>query len=475
MLSLIEAKRFDQVVLFSTPSVAQRTGETTAALASRHPEIAVHTVELALPDPTDYLGILRGLRQHTRQIVSRNPDADYFVAVASGTPQMHACWVMLVSGGELPAKILHVRPPKYVTKELPMVSEVDLSSPEFPEIRAPLVLMESTREYYGVRPIGFDAALQEVGIVGEHPSFVKALKMASVLAGHTMPVLIQGETGTGKELAAKLIHRLSPREAGPLIPVNCGAMPENLIESLLFGHRKGAFTGATTDVAGKFEQADGGTLFLDEIGELPVELQPRLLRVLEDGVIDPLGAKKPRKVDVRVIAATNRDLEAAMDAGAFREDLYYRLSCGMICLPSLRERRTDIPLLTLHLLDKFNRSLKRPKTLKPDALARLQEQRWQGNVRDLENVLGRSLMMSTRDSLGADDLLITSSRRRRDALSALPEPHDGFSLEDYLKSVRKQMILRALEMSGNNQSQAASLLGISSQAVHKFVKNERDG
>lgn len=470
VLSLVGARRFDRVVLFSTPTVARNTAETGDVLRARHPEITVDTVELDLPDPTEYLGILRALRKHTQMLLSQAPDAHYFVAVASGTPQMHACWVLLTCSGEIPARILHVRPPKYVTKDLPMVSEVNLTAPDFPEVRS-MLLCEPELAYGDHVSLG--RALEELGIVGEHPEMVAALKMAAVIAEHDAPILIQGETGTGKELVARLVHRLSPRSSGPFVPVNCAAMPEHLVESLLFGHAKGAFTGAVSDRAGKFQEADGGTLFFDELGELPLEVQPKLLRVLEDGLVEPLGAKKAKQVDVRIVAATNRELEGAIRGGAFREDLYYRLAYVIIRLPALRERRSDIPRLALQILDRLNKSLRRPKRLSPEALTRLQQHSWRGNVRDLENVLGRSLLLGQTDVLEPDDLLIDEPRKKRDPLASLPEPSAGFSLEGYLKSVRKQLILHALETSGGNQSAAARLLGISAQAVHKFLKKER--
>jgi len=473
VLSLVGARRFDRIVLFSTPTTEKQTVQTEAELNERHPSLEVQVLKVNLADPTDYSAIMRELRRHVADLLKSDGDAEYSISVASGTPQMHACWVLLTTGGEIPAKILHVRPPRYVTTTTPMVSEVDLSGPEFPEVHAAALSCAESEVRYSISDhVGLDTALQELGIVGEHPSYIKALKMAAVVAEHNTPALIQGETGTGKELIARLIHRMSGRDRDTFVPVNCGAMPENLVESLLFGHKKGAFTGATADQAGKFEQADGGTLFLDEIGELPVELQPRLLRVLEDGMIDPLGAKKPKKVNVRVVAATNRDLDAAIEAKEFREDLYYRLSFSVIQLPALRERATDIPLLSLHLLEKLNRSVKRARRLSPGAMQRLQEHRWRGNVRDLENVLGRSMIMSTQDVLSPDDLLIDEPRRSKDPLASLPEPHEGFELESYLKSARKQMMLRALELANGKQTGAAKLLGVTPQAVHKFVKGQ---
>ncbi|MFC1497168.1 RNA repair transcriptional activator RtcR family protein [Verrucomicrobiota bacterium] len=470
VLSLVSARQFDKVILFSTPTTEIHTQDTEAALKERHPKLGVRIIDLPLPDPTAYTAILRLLRKHVGGIVTKRPDDEYSVAVASGTPHMHACWVLLVSGGEIPAKLLHIRPPKYVTKDLPLVSEVDLSAPEFPEVSASLC-MEPQAEYQ--KHIGLDQALQELQIVGEHPKFIQAVKMASVVAEHDTPVLVRGDTGTGKELIARLIHRLSARDQDTFIPVNCGSLPGNLIESILFGHKKGAFTGASSDQIGKFEQADGGTLFLDEIGELPAELQPRLLRVLEDGIIEPLGSKQSKKVDVRIVAATNRDLEQAIEKKEFREDLYYRISFTVISLPSLKERRSDIPTIALHLLAKLNASLKKPKRLSPEALSRLEQHNWRGNVRDLENVLGRSLMMATQEVLTADDLLIEEPRRKKDPLAVLPEPYEGFILDDYLKSARKQLILHALERSNGSQTGAAKLLGITPQAVHKFVRNQQ--
>jgi transcriptional regulator with AAA-type ATPase domain len=471
ILSLVGARTFERVILFSTPTTSEQTEQTKDALTERHPDLDVKVLDARLSDPTDYSAIMRELRRHSAGILKKRPHDDYYISVASGTPQMHACWVLLTTGGEIPARILHVRPPRYVTRSSPLVSEVDLTGDDFPDVCAAIV-REPAPAIGLYDHVGLDDTLAELGIVGEHPSYIKALKMAAVVAEHNTPALIQGETGTGKELIAQLIHRMSGRDRDCFVPVNCGAMPENLIESLLFGHVKGAFTGADSYQMGKFEQADGGTLFLDEIGELPVELQPRLLRVLEDGIIEPLGAKKSKKVDVRVVAATNRDLEAAIEDNAFREDLYYRISFSVIQLPALRERPSDIPLLALHILDKLNRSIKRSKRLAPDALARLQKHKWRGNVRDLENVLGRSMLMASQDLLSADDLLIDEPKRKKDPLASLPDPREGFELDTYIKSVRKQMMLRALELAHGSQSKAAKLLGLSPQAVHKFVKGQ---
>ena len=469
ILSLLTARSFDQVILFSTPKTDQVTLETQDAISALYPEIDINILDMPLDDPTDYAGILKGLREHVREIQETLTDATFFVAVASGTPQMHACWFLLCAAGEIPARLLHVRPPHFVTKERPLVSEIDLTSNEFPIVRSQLGVLSADEDI----SVDWEAAVNQLGIVGDHPNMRQALEVGAMLAPSNAPILIFGETGTGKELFARLIHRLSGRPKDKFIALNCAAIPEDLVESILFGHKKGAFTGASSDQTGKFDSADGGTLFLDELGDLPLPVQAKLLRVLQDGLVEPIGAQKPHKVDVRVIAATNRDLRKRIRQGKFREDLYYRLNVGEVKIPPLRERRSDIPKLALYILDKINGSLRKPKRLSQGALARLQGHTWPGNVRDLENVIERSARLSMQDVLEADDLLITEPVTYADPLDALPEPFPGFSLEEFIGSARKQLILRALETAQGNQSEAARLLGISPQAVHKFLQRSK--
>lgn len=466
ILSLVGAKSFDRVILFSTPGAEKNTQATQEALPSLHPGLGVEVRDLPVADPTDYIAILRGLRAHLRDICESAPQAQYFIAVASGTPQMHACWVLLAASGEIPAHILHIRPPRFVSKDRSLVSEVDLTSPDFPLVRASV----GTLEVPDTAPPDVETAMQQLGIVSDHPAIRKALEIGATLAPSTAPILILGETGTGKELFARFVHRLSGRSLDRFVPLNCAAMPKDLVESLLFGHKRGAFTGATSDQIGKFDQATGGTLFLDELAELPLATQAKLLRVLQDGLVEALGDKKPHKVDVRIIAATNQDVRKAIRQGRFREDLYYRLDVGEVRLPPLRERRSDIPKIALHVLDRVNATLKKPKRLSPGALTRLQNHAWPGNVRDLENVIERSVRLARQDVLDADGLLIGEPVTSVDSLAALPEPYEGFSLEGYLTSARKQLILRALETARGNQSEAARLLGITPQAVHKFLR-----
>jgi len=309
ILSLLSARPFDAVYLLSTPRTERHTKDTLEAIGRLHPTTCAVRTSVPLEDPTDYRQILAPLRSQAAEVQDKHPKARFFVAVASGTPQMHACWLLLVAGGELPARILHVRPPQFVSADAPIVSEVDLTDAAFPAVRfhptAPPEAADGGRSP--------EAVIQQLGIIGDHPQIRKALEAAALLAPSDFPVLILGETGTGKEVLSRFVHLLSGRPQAAFHPVNCAALPQELVESILFGHKKGAFTGAVSDQKGKFEAADGGTLFLDEIGELPAAAQAKLLRVLQDGLVEPLGATKSKKVDVRLIAATNRDL--AKEAG----------------------------------------------------------------------------------------------------------------------------------------------------------------
>lgn len=467
IISLLRARSFDLVYLLSTPNTARNTAATVAALKG---QVDLREIAVPLQDPTDYGAILKHLRAIASAVVEEFPGAQYFVSVASGTPQMHAMWVLLTTSGEFPARILHVRPPRFVTADRDLVTEVDLTRPEFPVVR----VRDADVEAPDTATADIRTTLAEIGLVADHPKMIKALEQAAALATSNVPILILGATGTGKELLAKFVHRLSGRPADAFVALNCAAIPKDLAESILFGHKKGSFTGALSDQVGKFELAHKGTLFLDELGELPPQAQAKLLRVLQDGLVEPIGAKRPVKVDVRVVAATNQNLAKAIREKGFREDLYYRLNVGEIKLPALRERRSDIPKIALNVLDRINTTLKRPRRLSQAALARLQGHSWPGNVRDLQNVLERSARLTRNDIIDADDLILTEPIAKDDPLSALPEPVEGFSIEGFLASARKQLVKRAMESAGGNRSEAARLLGVSPQAVHKYLSKLKD-
>src|SRR5271165_3084274 len=255
-------------------------------------------------------------------------------------------------------------------------------------------------------------------IITKSPAMLAVLRMAEKAAASTIPVLVAGESGVGKELIARAIHGSGERRAKPFIAVNCGAMPENLIESILFGHEKGSFTGATERHVGKFVEASGGTLFLDEVGELPPAAQVKLLRAIQEGEVEPVGARKPVKVDVRLVSATNRNLAADIKAGRFREDLFYRLHVFPITVPPLRDRPADIPALARHFLALFAAEEgKRIRAITPDALQLLIAHHWPGNIRQLENAVFRAVVLAEGDSLGVDEFPQISAQRSAGAHS----------------------------------------------------------
>jgi len=268
-------------------------------------------------------------------------------------------------------------------------------------------------------------------IITKSPSMQAVLRVAQKAAASSIPVLIGGESGVGKELIARAIHGTGDRRAKPFVAVNCGAMPENLIESILFGHEKGSFTGATERHVGKFVEASSGTLFLDEVGELPPAAQVKLLRAIQEGEVEPVGARKPVRVDVRIVSATNRDLIADVKQGRFREDLFYRLHVFPITVPPLRERPADIPALTRHFLARFAAEEgKRVGAVTAEALRLLSAFRWPGNIRQLENAVFRAVVLAEGDTIGIEEFPQITAQVAAPAASPTPEPPAPFAAED---------------------------------------------
>ncbi len=301
-------------------------------------------------------------------------------------------------------------------------------------------------------------------LIGHSPVFLRLLDRVRQVARTAADVLIEAESGTGKELIARMIHRASARREGPFVAVNCSAFPDHLLESELFGHVRGAFTGATGAKPGKFELANGGTLLLDEVGEMPVELQPKLLRVLQEREVDPLGSTHPVPLDVRVIATTNRPLRPSIAAGQFRADLYYRLNVLPLTVPPLRERREDIVELAGHFLRKHAADPGPPYHIAPQLAAGLEAHGWPGNVRELENFIRRALALSNSHVLGAELL---------PHLEAAPEMERSASLEAgvSLRDAERQLLERTLEATGGNRTRAAELMGVSLRTVRNKIRN----
>ena len=305
--------------------------------------------------------------------------------------------------------------------------------------------------------------LQAHDMVGESAPMRAVYETIQKVAPRDSTVLVTGETGTGKELAARAIHQNSPRAARPFVAVNCAALTESLLESELFGHEKGAFTGAVALKQGKFEVAEGGTIFLDEIGELAPALQARLLRALQHHEFERVGGTRTIKMNVRLIAATNQDLQAAVTAGRFRQDLWYRLNVVGLAMPPLRERRADIPTLATHFGAKYGRG--RAVELSPDAIDALRAYDWPGNVRELENAIERAVVLGCSDKIVADDLPAAVLQ------SSTALPRDGAAYHRAVLDVKRRLILDAIERSGGNYTAAARLLGINPTYLHRLVNN----
>jgi two-component system response regulator HydG len=322
--------------------------------------------------------------------------------------------------------------------------------------------------------------LEFCGMVGRGAAMQDVFGLIRRLAPHVRTALVTGETGTGKELAARALHKLGPRNAKRFITVNCSAVVETLFESELFGHVRGAFTGATDHKAGLFELADGGTLFLDEVGELPPAVQAKLLRVLEEGEVQRVGSLEPRKVDVRLIAATNRDLRAEVASGRFRNDLYYRLNIVEIKLPPLKDRREDIPYLTAAFVRNFSQRFNKPLVgLTPSAERMLGEARWDGNVRQLRNVIERACILAEGDFVTDGDLAGSMQEQMHETVAA---PRlDGTAASAPLTiggpaplaEIEREHIVRTLQQVKGNKAVAARLLGISRRAFYRQL--ERHG
>ncbi|TNF50159.1 sigma-54-dependent Fis family transcriptional regulator [bacterium] len=301
-------------------------------------------------------------------------------------------------------------------------------------------------------------------IIGESPRLVDIFETLKMVAPTDATVLILGESGTGKELIADAIHLNSPRAKGPVVKVNCAALPETLLESELFGHEKGSFTGATSRREGRFKLADGGSLFLDEIAEMSLLLQAKLLRVIQTKTFERVGGTESIEVDVRLIVATNRDLEIEVQEGRFREDLYYRLNVIPITLPSLRERREDIPLLADHFLKRISeRNSKNIRGFSPKAMDMLMRSRWKGNIRELENVVERALIMTRGEYIQPGDL--PANIQDQENLESL-----GIAPGRPLSEVEREAIMQTLQLTGGNRTEAAKLLGISRRTLQYKLK-----
>jgi DNA-binding NtrC family response regulator len=397
--------------------------------AAEPPDVAI--LDVQMPE-MDGLSLLRGLRE-------RLPGLPIIIMTAFGSIETA---VQAIGAGAV----------DYVSK--PMDVE---------EIRATVRrALGRHAEAQAARPV---AGEELGGVVGRSPAMVEVYKTIARVAPGRSTILVLGESGTGKELIARAIHENSPRRRQPFVAVDCGALTETLLDSELFGHVRGAFTGALLDKPGLFAEADGGTVFLDEIGDVSPALQAKLLRVLQEQQVRPVGGTDWKTVDVRVVAATNRDLAAAVSAGRFREDLFYRLKVVTLELPPLRERREDIPLLVDHLVRLAARAAGKAVTgVSEAALALLQAYHWPGNVRELAHVLERGVALAQHDVLTAEDLPLELHHPRAPAPSAVPADRPT------LEQLKRRYVRAVIEESDGNVSRAAAVLGVDRRSLYRMLQ-----
>ncbi len=313
------------------------------------------------------------------------------------------------------------------------------------------------------------SAERQFNLIGNSAAIRSLLTQIDRVANTRATVLIEGETGVGKELVAAAVHTRSARHARLFVAQNCATLPENLLESELFGHKKGSFTGAAEDKKGLFEVADGGTLFLDEVAEIPMFLQAKLLRALQEGEVRPVGSNRPRHVDVRIIAASNRNLDREVHEGRFREDLYYRLNVFPLRVPPLRERREDVPQLAKHFLQRYVRDFGKPVSgLTDSALALLTSYDWPGNVRELQNEVQRLVIQADPNAV-IDESLLSDKFRSRSVAVEPPVTVSG-TLKEMLEDVERKLVEQALRQHGNNKTSTAKALGITREGLHKKLR-----
>ncbi|MDH7515432.1 MAG: sigma-54 dependent transcriptional regulator [Bacteroidota bacterium] len=473
ILRLLEELKPDRAVFFCTPSLQSRCAELGSVVRDLHPSIGLEIVPSGLEDPTDHAAIMRFLITHVQKVRRAHPDAVLTASVTSGTPAMHACWLYVSSAPELRLRLVHIREQRFVTADRPHIQEIRWDPGRLTVQSADTMAFIPSGG--AIVPDPFAVAL-ECSIIGEHPSLRECIRLAArYAASGSLPVLLTGESGTGKELFARFIVRMSTRNGKPLLPVNTATLSGQTANSELFGYKKGAFTGAERDKDGIFQTADGGTLFLDEIADLPLDTQASLLRAIEYGEVRPVGATEVQTVDVRILAATNKDLESLVEEGKFRQDLFERLNVGTLVLPPLRERASDIPFIADALLARINRNGGKNKRITPAAMTLLSEASWAGsNVRGLKNAIERAWHVSEGDEIDTVHLDIPEGKRR--ASEGLLKPlGPGFRMEDQLNAVRDHYYHLALEKSGGNCSEAARMLGLTAEAVRQWKSRRAAG
>ncbi|MEZ5963085.1 MAG: sigma 54-interacting transcriptional regulator [Planctomycetota bacterium] len=455
----VEARPFDELWLLA--DYPKSEVEAYVKWLRGRSDTRVEVLAESLSGPTEFGEIYEAAVRGVNKALGARPDkANLTFHLSPGTPAMAAVWILL-GKTRFPAELIESSREHGVrTVSVPFDISIDF---------LPDLLREQDERLRQASAAETPAAPEFSDIIHRSRPMTRLIQRARRVAVHSVPVLIEGESGTGKEMLARAIHRASPRRGREFIAVNCGAIPQELVESELFGHTKGSFTGATEAKKGYFEAANGGTLFLDEVGELPAVAQVKLLRVLQEGEVVKVGATKPTKIDVRIVAATNRTLTTEIAQGRFREDLFYRLAVAVLRIPSLRDRTGDVGLLVDRMLAAANEEAAdgagfERKKLSAGARNLLLSHSWPGNVRELQNTLRRTLIWSDGTIITAEDvreaLLPTGTSGRNEVMDRALG--NGFSLQDTMSDVARHYLKRAMEEAGGNKTQAAELVGLPS-------------
>ncbi|MCI0392585.1 MAG: sigma-54 dependent transcriptional regulator [Acidobacteria bacterium] len=458
---------YDRIILLS--NYAAKEGSRYIRWLRQQTESEVELHQVSLSSPTDFGDIYKAVVRTVGQVHAKlGNNVRLTFHLSPGTPAMSAVWI-IVAKTRFPAELIESSREVGVRQvSLPF----DISAEFIPDL-----LRYPDEELKRLTP-GLPPEAPEFGdIVHRSKQMKEVIGLARLIAVHKLPVLIEGESGTGKELMARAIHVASPWRKGPFIAVNCGAIPADLVESELFGHEKGAFTGVDKKRDGHFIKANGGTIFLDEVGELPLPTQVKLLRVLQEQEVTPLGSSLARRIDVRVISATNRTLIDEVAQGNFREDLFYRLAVFILRLPSVREREGDIGLLLEKILDEIKREtpdlISEHKRLSPGARNFLLNYHWPGNVREMKNTLLRAAVLSSGPQITETDIrqaIFTAPTKNQDRILNRPLGK-GFDLQQTLSEVAQHYLRKALEQAHGNKSEAAKLVGLPSyQTLTNWLK-----
>ena len=461
ILTILNERAFDKIYLFhNSTEFLQIASKVLMYCRDKYPKIEVNYTDIDVKSPIDHNLVYPAMFSALEEIKVAESGANFTISITSGTPTMHACWLLLKQSGVIDAELIQ-------TSKKNGIEKVLFHLDDFPKLNAPdEIKVKMTKLSRENRQLKEEIFLESDDIIGKSAKMIEVKKQIRQFSQYLEPVYIHGESGTGKELVANAIHNRSNRKDNLIITVNCGAVPTALFESQFFGHKKGAFTGAISDSLGYFLKANGGTIFLDEIGDLALDNQVKLLRVLENQTIQPVGADIEEKVDVRIISASNKNLKELVNEGKFRDDLYWRICVVKMTLPPLNERENDIILIANHILDGLNKKYKSVKRVSEMFTVRLLKHSYSGNIRELKNLMNRAYIATAGEEIMEREFLPDSVIKRDEKIYI---PAEGFDLDN---DIIPQYHTKALAMCDGNATAAAKLLKIEPatfrKRLHKF-------